>query len=177
MFKTQIQATLKAVQLSADGPEWRVANCVLHIPIDYGLAKAPSPRVADALYRVDGMSKYVPRLELHQVKFTELEIPVQRMEFRSTPEVQIPGAVMPGVEVRHVEAIRLKGSEELTLAVQLRFRFLVVERHMASVFLIDHLQQTLWLDLRPMRERLPIIDEQGIRKLPPRRAQGAGLMA
>src|SRR2546425_642275 len=100
MFGSRIEAVLKNVSLDADGPDWRIAHCLLHIPMHYELAKALSPKIADDLYRLSGSSEYIPRAELRHLKFDDLQIPLQRMEFRAVASAPIPGGFVPGVEIR-----------------------------------------------------------------------------
>lgn len=162
MFGVRIEAILKSVSLDADGPDWRVAHCLLHVPLQYELAKSLSVKVADDLYRLSGRHEYVPREEVRQTKFDDLQIPAQRMEFRAVPSVVIPGATIPGVEIRSVEGVRFKKTGELALVIAIRFRFATKERAVASILLIDHLKQTVFLDFEPMQKHLPIGDKTEI---------------
>ncbi len=166
MFKRQVEATLKSVNLDSDG-EWRIAHCLFYVTLDYELAKEVSPKVADSLFRLHtrsdwkrGMPDFEPRLELHHVSFDGFEFAPQRMEFRALPSVPNAGAVVPGVEIRKLEALKLKGSEDLTLAIVVKLRFTLQQRAVISTFLIDHLKQSVWLTFQEQQKGLPLEKHQ-----------------
>lgn len=150
MFKRQIEAVLKTVNTSAKG-EWRFAQCLFHVPLDRQLAKEVGPRVADRLYRLKNPtasnSEFVPCLEIRQLKFSasDVKFDTMQMEFRTFPDKPLAGARIPGVEMKSVQAVRLKGADDLTLALSLKFKFMVTQAPMVSKLIIEQLSQSVWL--------------------------------
>jgi hypothetical protein len=163
MFKRQVECLLKSVNLDADR-EWRIAHCLIYVTLDYELAKEVSPKLAEALFRVSPAGskwkqsgrEFEPRLELRQANFEGIEFPAQRMEFRPFPDAPAAGAIIPGVDIRKVQAVKLKNSDDLTLAIGIRFRFTLQQQPVISAFLVNHLKQSCWLTFVDQQDRLPL---------------------
>lgn len=163
MFKRQIEAILKTATTNAK-LDWRVAHCLFHVPIDRMLAKELSPRVADRLFRLKNPtasnSEFVPCLEIRQLKFSEEDVKfdTQQLEFRALPDGPLTGRI-PGVTIQGVQAVRLRGASELTIAVALTFRFKVPETPVMSKLLIEQLGQSVWLTFTMQQHALALDDE------------------
>lgn len=164
MFKRQIEAMLKSATTNAS-LDWRIAHCLFYVPIDRMLAKELSPRVADRLFRLKNptasSSEFIPCLEIRQLTFSEEDVKftTQQMEFRALPDKPLAGAIIPGVDIRAIQALRLRGSTELTVAMDLVFRFKIAQTPVIAKLLIDQLGQSVWLTFTAQQEKLPIGDD------------------
>lgn len=178
MFKHQIEATLKSVQFGCED-EWRTADCVFHVPMDYGLARELSPVVAARLfmvkdvhpnmvsegkrvYRMDDIGEFVPCPDLKLVRFDGdvLVFEPQKLEIRATPDVPVPGGTVPGVDIYRVEGLKQKGASEMILALHVRAKFMPTQIPVLGKLLIGQLGQTCWLQFTAQQSRLQMTDAQ-----------------